>query len=331
MKKTKLVLALLLSAMAGCDVEDVSIAGDGVMVEPLGEAAQASSTNVVAVRPVTRLVQTPGDLYFTSGKTVFRTSKSSTPGAEVALHTEPSPGPTVGALTVASVGGASFVYFLVDHGASVQIKRVSATGGAATLLATAPGTLGSLGPGAIDSDGTWLFWSDSAGIHRMAIGGGAIVTRTTDTPTTIDHDATDLYYPRGNALKRVGKIEGVAWECKTTLDWIGDASVHAVGGATTIYYGDAQARVASVAGTGGTSTLYQGPAASRTTTSVDFDGLRILWADCDTATGGTCAVRKRSGGVTTTIATGLTGVDRVVGDTSAMFYADSGRIVRHVH
>jgi hypothetical protein len=145
--------------------------------------------------PPTRLIQSTGNLYWTSlsgGKVagpetesfIFRALKLSRPGEEVQLYAET--GVAFWALTFAQVGGEFYGYFVVNNPSGIgvsQIKRIPLAGGPAVVLATrgqanAPSAIG-LGADLV-TDGSFLCWSDDEGvgegIRSMPIGGGPVTT-----------------------------------------------------------------------------------------------------------------------------------------------------------
>jgi hypothetical protein len=99
----------------------------------------------MAYTPVDRMVQSTGNLYWTShtlnefgasSASVYRASKGSTPGAERALYTEWGSGYfSFGDLTYASTNDW-YGYFVVNYPASgvSQIKRIPLAGGAAAAV-----------------------------------------------------------------------------------------------------------------------------------------------------------------------------------------------------
>jgi hypothetical protein len=144
----------------------------------------------------TRLIQSTGNLYWSSNPliifsgpekrdnvpTIFRASKSSQPGEEVALYTEPGAG-EFGALTFAKVGDEFYGYFVANYTDRSQIKRiplgaVTLPGDALVLSPSPPsGQLPpTIGQGDLVTDGSFLCWADSEGIKSMPIGGGNVTT-----------------------------------------------------------------------------------------------------------------------------------------------------------
>ena len=172
----------------------------------LGRANEADdASGPIQLPPRTRhpyrLIQSTGNLYWSSNPwvieiqhasklnvpapAIFRASKSSQPGEEVALYTESGTGgewtsSEFGALTFAKVDDEFYGYFVANYTdksqTTSQIKRiplgaVTSSGHADVLLDPAPATIGL---GDLVTDGSFLCWADSEGIRSMPIGGGTV-------------------------------------------------------------------------------------------------------------------------------------------------------------
>lgn len=338
-KHTWILLGAFLASAFGCNVEgdaDGGASNDADVSEEATNEAEQAIMNDVANRDAARMVQSTGNLYFTHNlstySAVFRTSKSATPGAETVLYSETGTGSTFGDITHALVGGTFYGYFIAKYGSTAQIKRIPLAGGAAVVLATSPGTVLS-SYGSLKQDGASLFWSDSMGVHTMPIGGGSITTLTTEVGRDLGLDATRVYYSSGSTIRSVPKSGGSPITSATGGATITSLFVNApAGGGTVLYWGDEDARVQAVALSGGGSPVtYQSATASRRTATVSFDGSRVLWGDCHDTMSGTCNMRKYAGGVTTTFASGLTGVANVQGDATAAFFTHINKVTREVH
>src|ERR1700730_15042061 len=97
------------------------------------------SSELVSYRKPDGLILSTGNLYFTyhdaATASVWRAAQDALPGQEILLYSEP--GTRFGDIVYAQVDGAWWGYFFSDNaGATVTIKRVPLTGGAATVLAT---------------------------------------------------------------------------------------------------------------------------------------------------------------------------------------------------
>lgn len=295
----------------------------------------ASGPSTMAHTPVDRMVQSTGNLYWTShvlnefgasSASVYRASKGSTPGAERALYTEWGSGYFFfGDLTYAATNDW-YGYFVANYPASgvSQIKRIPLAGGAAVTLATSPSYVGLRD---LHTDGAHLFWADNGGLRRMPIGGGPIATLTTDTAiANLGLDGTRVIYTSGSQVRSVSKSGGypvVHWSATTKLTAL-DVFVDQYG--TYASWGEAGGAVknAQILARGAKYVLtFQGATAGRSVTSVGWDGARMLWTDCATPGGSACAVRKHQAGRTIVVSSGGAGAQNVLGDAGSMFWSDA--------
>lgn len=162
-----------------------------------------------------RLIQSTGNLYWSSnyadadgGSTIFRASKSSQPGDEVALYGET--GTNFAELTFAKVDGEFYGYFIANYAGNgvswSQIKRIplgSVTlDGQATILANSPPQIGFSD---LVTDGSFLYWVNVDGIGSMPVGGGGPVTTLVagDGPGNLSVLGKTLYYVDGVAILSV--------------------------------------------------------------------------------------------------------------------------------
>ena len=159
----------------------------------------------------TRLIQSTGNLYWSSnddvGSAIFRASKSSQPGDEVALYAET--GAKFEELTFAKVDGEFYGYFVANdsiNGVDVsQIKRIplgSVTlAGQATILVNSPPQIGFSD---LVTDGSFLYWVNFDGINSMPIGGGPVTTLVAGNgPVNLSVLGKTLYYIDGVAILSV--------------------------------------------------------------------------------------------------------------------------------
>jgi hypothetical protein len=202
----------------------------------LGTSAAWASAAQVAYGSVDRLVQSTGNLYWTShyydGQhnqlSVWRTGKTASPGDERALWQENAgTSDRFGALTYANVAGTWYGYFIDNYWAGALggpgnrvsvIKRVPLAGGPAVALRTTNNPLlaytqlpGVVGQNDLVTDGAYLYWADSQAIRRMPIGGGAVSTLANGT--ALGHVALDdsyVYYSSGTTIRRVPKSGGAS-------------------------------------------------------------------------------------------------------------------------
>ena len=151
-----------------------------------GAVTVNAQNNLVSFRKPDGLILSTGNLYFTShdaaGATVWRTSQTSLPGQETVLYWEP--GARFGDIVFAQVGGAFFGYFFASNASGLTIKRVSLSGGPATVLATITNVDIDNSHRNLVTDGVSLFWQDDEAIRKMPIGGGAITVLDPVRPNT---------------------------------------------------------------------------------------------------------------------------------------------------
>ena len=173
----------------------------------------------------TRLIESTGNLYWSSNPdvifsapqvlvsapSVYRASKSSQPGEEVALYVEKDTAGEFGALTFAKVDEEFYGYFVANYAGKSQIKRiplgaVTTSGQADILIDPAPATIGL---GDLVTDGSFLYWADSEGIRSMPIGGGTPARLVAGTGLErLALLGGTLYYIEGNAIFSVPTAGG---------------------------------------------------------------------------------------------------------------------------
>ena len=206
----------------------MSVENKATQLGRANEADDASGPIQLSDTTPTRLIQSTGNLYWSSNPwvieiqhasklnvpapTIFRASKSSQPGEEVALYTESGTGgewtsSEFGALTFAKVDDEFYGYFVANYTdksqTTSQIKRiplgaVTPSGHADVLLDPAPATIGL---GDLVTDGSFLCWADSEGIRSMPIGGGTVTPLVEGSG--LERLAVlggTLYYIDGNAI-----------------------------------------------------------------------------------------------------------------------------------
>jgi hypothetical protein len=200
------------------------------------EADDASGPIQLSDTTPIRLIQSTGTLYWSSNPwvieiqhasklsvpapTIFRASKSSQPGEEVALYTEPGTSgewtsSEFGALTFANVDNEPYGYFVANYTdksqTTSQIKRIPLSAvtmpGQADVLATSPATIGL---GDLVTDGSFLCWADSEGIWSMPIGGGPVTPLVEGSGfERLAMLGGNLYYIDGNAIFSVPMGGGI--------------------------------------------------------------------------------------------------------------------------
>ena len=156
--------------------------GEGLIV------SAAPANTLVSFHKPDGLILSEGNIYFTSHDaslaTVWRTAQGSSPGHESVIYCEP--GARFGDIVFAKVGGNFFGYFFATtgNGATITIKRIPLSGGAATVLATITNVDIANSHRNLIADGVDLFWQDDTHIRKMPIGGGAITVLDTTSPNT---------------------------------------------------------------------------------------------------------------------------------------------------
>lgn len=142
-------------------VREMNTENEATLLGRANEVDNASGPTQLSDTTPTRLIQSRGNLYWSSNPyvieirdapnlqvnapTFFRASKSSQPGQEVALYAEQGTGGEFGALTLAKVDGEFYGYFVANYAAMSQIKRIPlgavTTSGNAHVLPTVPAEL----------------------------------------------------------------------------------------------------------------------------------------------------------------------------------------------
>jgi hypothetical protein len=276
-----------------------------------GSAFAGTFSNISGEEP-THLVASTGNVYWTSslmnefgpsGEFIWRTSKNAKPGEEQLLYsewgTEYKP---FGDIVYANVG-AWYGYFIVnDQSASLPvnyssvIKRIPLAGGTAVTIATLSRFVGNR---SLRTDGKYLYWVDTDGIRKMPINGGTISTLATTTRgKKLELDANFVYFSDGGEIRRVLKTGSSTTVMASSSEPISALYIHPVTNGTRVFWGNEGGGVYSK-DVGFTSvTTYAAPVSGYTTTSVGFDGTRVLWTNC-TDSWSNCKVGIRTG--TTTV------------------------------
>lgn len=154
--------------------------------ETLAPGTSATS-ELVSYRNPDGLILSTGNLYFTfhdaATASVWRAAQSALPGQEILLYSEP--GARFGDIVFAQVDGTFWGYFFsTNGGGTATIKRVSLTGGAATVLATVTDVDVANSHRNLVTDGVNLYWQDVHSVRRMPIRGGAVTVLDEASPNT---------------------------------------------------------------------------------------------------------------------------------------------------
>lgn len=159
-------------------------------ISPTVTAASPSreiTSVLVSSRKPDGLILSNGNLYFTShdaaGAAVWRMAQTEAPGQERILYWEA--GAVFGDIIFAQVNGNFFGYFFAQSGGVVTIKRVSLTGGNATVLGSVGNSIDIVNTHHnLVTDGVNLYWQDVSAVRKMPIGGGPITVLDNSSPNT---------------------------------------------------------------------------------------------------------------------------------------------------
>jgi len=149
--------------------------------------ASLLTSELICYRNPDGLILSTGNLYFTyhdpATASVWRAAQTAVPGQEILLYSEP--GARFGDIVFAQVDGAFFGYFFATNGgATATIKRVSLTGGPATVLATVTDVDIANSHRNLVTDGVNLYWQDVHPVRKMSIRGGADTVLDQASPNT---------------------------------------------------------------------------------------------------------------------------------------------------
>lgn len=331
--------------------------GPALAGERLNNLAQPSSNRVEAQGVVSmvarrvepgRLVQSSGNLYWTenieaefspSSSTVYRTSKAGNPGSERVIYREDGVH-NFGALTYANVGGIWYGFVATDtypasRKSSIKRFRLDGSGGVTTIIAN------STYISDLTTDGTSLFWTDTAAVKSTPLEGGVIgpgirIVKTIALTPGIERiglAGSRIFFATRTFIRSVPKNGGGLLPVYISPRPITSFAVGVRNGIPTVFWGDNRARVASKDITG-KLTQYQAPHDSRyfppdrTTTSVAWDGIRVLWSDC-TLDLTACALRSQVNGVAQPVIDTHGLLRSIVGDNARTFWIRDSRIMRY--
>ena len=344
--------ALLLGAAASACAPDPAVAPRAAAPRPAAATVTASwsSPTAVAYRTPHYLRERNDALYFAENTQeggvdrigVYRTPKSGWPGTETLLYGEVAPvGRTlkVRGLTVTYVGGYWYVYFAAClDDAACRIMRVRTGGGAVETMASPSAWK----LNALESDGTYLYFTDYAFLRRMPLVGGAMTTLLTYGPGTtwpqpaaIALSKTHVYLANGTAIRRVPRAGGAAETVLTGAAGINRlAAYESITGTRLVYLAaGGEVRMKDV-GTAGTTQLAP-PVAGQVGTALDLDGARILWGRCQlvegtsgTFPGAPCELWQYHEGKPLLLRNYLGLVPSVRGDATAVYYASNNSLMR---
>lgn len=333
-------IALICSVLtlAGCEMSG----GEGLVGdEPEVWAEEALGPIKLANRTPLGLTSSSSTLYWTSVETdglgrtvavVWATTKTSSPGGEIAIHTK------VGVPNEASffqfeditlpTAGVPYLYVVYNYSedgfAGSYILKVGSAGGFVATI----GASDYVHHGDVESDGISVFWSDPSSVFKVPVGGGAQTAFVQPGSPLLAQDASFLYYVHGLVIRRVRRTGGPFENVATASASV--TAVYAQPASGAVFWGEQGGAVRSVPSAGGPVTTYQGPTAGRVVTSVGSGSSRVLWIDC-LSNGTSCAVRVFQGGATTVVAAGASNAGHLQWDATSMFWGQDGGLMKYVH
>lgn len=240
----------------------------------------------VSFRKPDGLILSTGNLYFTShdaaGATVWRTSQTSVAGQETVLYWEP--GATFGDIVFAQVDGAFFGYFFASNAQGLTIKRVSLTGGPATVLATITNVDIANSHRNLLTDGANLYWQDDVAIRKMPIRGGPVTVLDSVNPNTptagLALQGDRIIYASVNNIRFVPTAGTSTPPSERTIHTASTTvtALHAV--SNGVYWGERNGAVRRKVGSTVTTLRASGPIPTSISTSQPTAGGGQAWTRC---------------------------------------------------
>jgi hypothetical protein len=322
---------IVLALAATCTIATGAAAGASPRPEKSGPSAA-----VVAPGAPTRLVQSTGNLYWTTNHTfpggrtrsvVYRTSKSGWPGRERAIYTLNAFGHDLGAVTYAKVGSEWRFFVVVNDRRAGRswITRLPEPGSTNVSIAS-PRLVGGRD---LVAHGRYLFWADTGGVRRASLNGGSSSTLLRVTGVgRVGVAGNHVFFAKGAQIYRMD-LNGhhLTRQIARPGAAVTAMYVRATTGNPIVYYGLGDGSVWSRTGTM-LPVNHQGAWPGRTATSVFFDGRNVVWADCVRTTRSSCYVRVRYSAHTTELFGGNR-VHDVQGDLRATFYGNATGVHRY--
>lgn len=249
-----------------------------------------SISQLVSYRKPDGLILSTGNLYFTyhdaATASVWRASQSAVPGQEILLYSEP--GARFGDIVFAQVDGAFWGYFFSSTGATTTIKRVSLTGGAATVLATVTDVDVANSHRNLVTDGVNLYWQDAQSVRKMPIRGGAVTVLDQASPNTptagLALQNGNVVYASVNAIRHVPVGGATTPPSARTIFTASErvTALHAV--LSFIYWGEENGAIRVVTTSGSaaeTISTIPGFIPTSISTSVHGGVYAQAWTQCD--------------------------------------------------
>jgi hypothetical protein len=254
--------------------------------------------NSVNADPTNAMTLTTNDVFWSSSATtqngmyyteILRRNKDNVGESQnpsnVIFRQEKSSPISFNSLVQADVAGIPYLYYVVnfDDSKISYINRIPATGGPVTNI-TRPLYMGK---NDLKTDGAFLYWIDREAIRKIPVNGGtATILARVPQAAYVKQVALDRSYvyfnagASGESIYRVPKAGGAATIQAIASSTVTDLVVHQGHSNPTIYWSEINGAVKSYTVGANTSSVYQNPTEDRKAVSIDFDGIRVLWADC---------------------------------------------------
>ena len=249
-----------------------------------------AQTARISFRKPSGLILSTGNLYFTShdaaGAAVWRTSQTSLPGQETVLYWEA--GARFGDLVFAQVNGAFFGYFFASNAQGLTIRRVSLTGGPATVLATITNVDIANSHRNLLTDGVNLYWQDDVAIRKMPIGGGTVTVLDSVSPNTptagLALQGDRIIYASVNNIRFVPTAGTTLPPAERTIHTAPTTvtALHAV--SNGVYWGEREGAIRRKVGSTVTTLRASGPIATSISTNQATAGGGQAWTRCTNQT-----------------------------------------------
>lgn len=292
-----------------------------------------AQTVQISFRKPDGLILSTGNIFFTShdaaGATVWRTSQTSVPGQETVLYWEP--GATFGDIVFAQVNGAFFGYFFVSNAQGLSIKRVSLTGGPATVLKTITNVDIANSHRNLLTDGVNLDWQDDVAIRKMPIGGGTVTLLDSVNPNTptagIALQGDRIIYASVNNIRFVPTAGTTTPPSERTIHTAPTTvtALHAV--SNGVYWGEREGAVRRKVGSTVTTLRASGPIPTSISNNQPTAGGVQAWTRC---TNESCDLQFRFFIISSTRVIGRDALGVTVKPgTRTIFWGDSAGVRKH--
>jgi hypothetical protein len=252
--------------------------------------AAATAPTTVAFSSVQRLVQSTGNLYWTTNvqlghglweARVHRTGKTSMPGSETVIFRTRHLGTTsIGALTYAFVGGDWYGFTVLNQDGHSRIVRFPLAGGSPMTRASGLPYIGVNRD--LHTDGVHLYWHDLHGIRKMPVLGFS--GPSTIYPASLVNDTSvangKLYFARGTSVYRMSTDGTARQHVATGASTVTSVAARYTNGMHSVAWTQSNGAVRKTTHVPNawpiTRTL-SGTTAGSSARSVADDGVRVLW------------------------------------------------------